>query len=125
MSVVNAGDAVTMYGPLPVKVALSVQLVPPSLLTCRTTLATAAVGTPVPVYAVSDAVDKLNAGVRVLMIPSAPGSFVVIVRVPRVMAALSTTKAVAAVVDRVFPAVSTVATLAEMVAFCDAWTTYE
>jgi hypothetical protein len=31
--VVNAGDAVTVYGPLPVNVALSVQFVPPSLLT--------------------------------------------------------------------------------------------
>ena len=47
--VVNAGDAVTVYGPLPENVALSVQFVPPSLLTCSTTLATAAVGTPLPV----------------------------------------------------------------------------
>ena len=71
----------------------------------------------------SDAVARLNAGVRLPMIPSAldaPSSVVVIVRVPRVMAVLSTTKAVAAVVERVLPAVSTVATLAETVAFCDA-----
>jgi hypothetical protein len=32
-----------------VNVALSVQFAPPSLLTCSTTLATAAVGTPLPV----------------------------------------------------------------------------
>ena len=118
----------TVYGPLPENVALSVQVTPPSLLTCRTTLATAAVGTPLPVYAVSDAVLRLNAGVRVPMMPSAldaPSSVVVIVRTPMVMGVLSTTKAVAAVVERVFPAVSTVATLAETVAFCDAWTTYE
>jgi hypothetical protein len=77
---------------------------------------------------VSDADARLNAGVRLPMIPSdatAPSSVVVIVRVPRAMAVLSTTNAVAAVVDRMFPAVSTVPTLAEMVAFCDAWTTYE
>ena len=76
----------------------------------------------------SDADARLNDGVSVPMIPSLsddPSSVVVIVRVPRAMAVLSTTNAVAAVVDRMFPAVSTVPTLAEMVAFCDAWTTYE
>ena len=76
----------------------------------------------------SDADARLNDGVSVPMIPSLfddPSSVVVIVRVPRAMAVLSTTNAVAAVVDRMFPAVSTVPTLAEMVAFCDVWTTYE
>ena len=50
--VANAGDAVTVYAVAgevgAVKVALSAQ-VDPSVLTCSTTLATAAVAAPVPV----------------------------------------------------------------------------
>jgi hypothetical protein len=64
-------------------------------LTCRTTLAMAAVGALVPVYAVSAVPDvaRLNDGVRVLMIPSLaddPVSVEVMVRVPAVGAVVST-----------------------------------
>ena len=91
---VVSAAAVTVYGPLPVKVALSVQ-VDPLVLTCRTTLAIAAVGAFDPVYAVSAVPDaaRLNAGVVVLMIPSLPDdpvSVEVMVRVPAVGAVVST-----------------------------------
>ena len=75
-----------------VNVALSVH-VDPLVLTCNTTLAMPAVAAPVPVYAVSEADARLNAGVRVPMIPSLsaePSSGVVIVRVPTVGAVVST-----------------------------------
>ena len=52
-----------------VNVALSVH-VDPLVLTCNTTLAMPAVAAPVPVYAVSEADARLNAGVRVPTIPS-------------------------------------------------------
>ena len=92
---VVSAAAVTVYGPLPVKVALSVQVVPASELTCRTTLAIEAVGAFEPVYAVSAVPDaaRLNAGVVVLMIPSLPDdpvSVEVMVRVPAVGAVVST-----------------------------------
>jgi hypothetical protein len=75
-------------------VAFSVH-VDPSVLTCRTTLAIAAVGAFEPVYAVSAVPDaaRLNAGVVVLMIPSLPDdpvSVEVMVRVPAVGAVVST-----------------------------------
>ncbi len=77
------------------KVALSVQFVPASLLTCRTTDEMAAVGALVPVYDVSAVPDaaRLNAGVVELMIPSVgdvPVSVDVIVSVPAVGAVVST-----------------------------------
>jgi hypothetical protein len=74
-------------------VPLVVHVVPPSLLTWITTLETAAVGAFVPVYDVSAAAERLNAGVRVPMIPSLdnkPSSVVVIVSVPAVGAVVST-----------------------------------
>jgi len=108
--VVNAA-AVTVYGPLPVKVALSVQFVPASLLTCRTTDEMADVGAFVPVYDVSAVPDdvRLNAGVRLLMIPSdgdVPVSVDVIVSVPAVGAVVSTVKVVVPEAVAAFPAVS-------------------
>jgi len=74
-------------------VPLVVHVAPPSLLTWITTLEIAAVGAFVPVYDVSAAAERLNAGVRVPMIPSdgdAPPSVVVIVSVPAVGAVVST-----------------------------------
>ena len=94
-----------------VNVALSVH-VDPLVLTCNTTLAMPAVAAPVPVYDVSDADARLNAGVRVPMIPSLlddPSSVVVIVRVPTVGAVVSTVifpLVVESADVTVFPAVS-------------------
>ena len=70
-----------------------VHVAPPSLLTWITTLEIAAVGAFVPVYDVSAAAERLNAGVSVPMIPSLdnkPSSVVVIVSVPAVGAVVST-----------------------------------
>ena len=70
-----------------------VQFAPPSLLTWITTLEIAAVGAFVPVYDVSAAAERLNAGVSVPMIPSLdnkPSSVVVSVSVPAVGAVVST-----------------------------------
>ena len=88
-----------------------VHVVPPSLLTWITTVEIAAVGAFVPVYAVSDADARLNAGVRVPMIPSLfndPSSVVVIVSVPTVGAVVSTVTSAgdASVAVAVIPAVS-------------------
>ena len=93
-----------------VNVALFAQ-VDPLVLTCNTTLAMPAVAAPVPVYAVSEADARLNAGVRVPMIPSLsaePSSGVVIVRVPTVGAVVSTVTSAgdASVAVVVIPAVS-------------------
>ena len=94
-----------------VNVALFAQ-VDPLVLTCNTTLAMPAVAAPVPVYDVSDADARLNAGVRVPMIPSLaedPSSVVVIVRVPTVGAVVSTVifpLVVESADVTVFPAVS-------------------
>ena len=76
-----------------------------------TTVEIAAVGAFVPVYAVSDADARLNAGVRVPMIPSLfndPSSVVVIVSVPTVGAVVSTVTSAgdASVAVAVIPAVS-------------------
>ena len=124
--VVNAA-AVTVYGPLPVKVALSVQFVPASLLTCRTTDEMADVGAFVPVYDVSAVPDdvRLNAGVRLLMIPSdgdVPVSVDVIVSVPAVGAVVSTVIrpfVVESAAVEVMPAVSVTRARTEYVPFVD------
>ena len=67
-------------------------MLPLSVLTCTTTLATAAVGALLPVYAVSDAVARVNAGVRVPTIPSEDDDPLSVsrVRVPTVGAVVST-----------------------------------
>ena len=122
---VVSAAAVTVYGPLPVKVALSVQFVPASLLTCRTTDEMAAVGALVPVYEVSAVPDaaRLNAGVVELMIPSVgdvPVSVDVIVSVPAVGAVVSTVIrpfVVESAVVVVMPAVSVTNARTEYVPF--------
>ena len=104
-------------------VPLVVHVVPPSLLTWITTLEIAAVGAFVPVYDVSAAAERLNAGVRVPMIPSLdnkPSSVVVIVSVPAVGAVVSTVIrpfVVESAVVVVMPAVSVTNARTEYVPF--------